>query len=39
MVKGYGGPKTPEGKRRSAMRGYKGGQREQARAIARLLRP
>jgi len=31
------GPKTAEGKRRSAMRGYKGGQREQARAMARLL--
>ena len=28
------GPKTAEGKRRSAMRGYKGGQREQARELA-----
>ena len=32
------GPKTAEGKRRSAMRGYKGGQREQARAIASILK-
>ena len=31
------GPKTTEGKRRSAMRGYKGGQRGQAMDIARLL--
>lgn len=32
------GPKTEEGKRRSAMRGFKGGQREQLREVARLLR-
>ena len=32
------GPKTPEGKAKSAMRGYKGGMREQIRAAARLLR-
>jgi len=32
------GPKSEEGKRRSAMRGYKGGQREQLREVARLLR-
>jgi hypothetical protein len=31
-------PKSPEGKARSARRGYKGGQREGLRAIARLLR-
>ena len=31
------GPKTAEGKKRSAVRGYKGGQREQARAIARVM--
>ena len=28
------GPKTAEGKKRSAMRGYKGSQREQARELA-----
>ncbi len=32
------GPKTPDGKRRSAMRAYKGNQREILRAIGRLLR-
>lgn len=32
------GPKSPEGKARSAMRGYKGGVREELRAIGRLLR-
>ena len=32
------GPTTEEGKRRSAMRGYKGGQRQQMRELARLLR-
>ena len=32
------GPKTEEGKAKSAMRGYKGGQRQALRSIARLLR-
>ena len=32
------GPKSEEGKRRSAMRGYKGGTRELLREVARLLR-
>ncbi|MDA9981960.1 hypothetical protein N9H39_04350, partial [Gammaproteobacteria bacterium] len=32
------GPKTPEGKRRSAMRGYKGGHRKLARELSRALR-
>jgi hypothetical protein len=32
------GPKSSEGKARSAMRGFKGGQREQLRKLARLLR-
>ena len=32
------GPKTEEGKQRTALRGYKGGQREQLRQLARLLR-
>lgn len=32
------GPKTEDGKRRSAMRAYKGGQHAKARAIARILR-
>ncbi|MBU6374354.1 MAG: hypothetical protein KJS97_16655 [Alphaproteobacteria bacterium] len=32
------GPKTEDGKRRSAMRAYKGGQRAKAREIARALR-
>ena len=32
------GPKTPEGKRRSAMRGYKGAVRPGLRALARALR-
>ena len=32
------GPRSPEGKARSAMRGFKGRQREQLRELARLLR-
>ncbi len=32
------GPKTKEGKYRSAMRAYKGGYRELFRSLARLLR-
>jgi hypothetical protein len=32
------GPKSPDGKVRSAMRGHKGGQREVLRATAGLLR-
>lgn len=32
------GPRTPEGKRRSAMRGYKGGTRGLLRELGRLLR-
>ena len=32
------GPKTPEGKRRSSMRGYKGGQRQILRALVGALR-
>lgn len=32
------GPKTAEGKRRSSLRGYKGGQRLLARAVAKCLR-
>ena len=32
------GPKTPEGKAKSAMRGYKGGIRPQLRELGRLLR-
>ncbi len=32
------GPKTPEGKDRSAKRGYKGGTRALLRALARVLR-
>ena len=32
------GPKTPEGKARSAMRGFKGGTREMLRELARILR-
>jgi hypothetical protein len=32
------GPKSAEGKARSAMRGYKGGQRAELRELARLLR-
>lgn len=32
------GPKTPEGKRASAMRGYKGAVRQELRALARALR-
>jgi len=32
------GPKTPEGKRRSAMRGYKGAVRPKLRGLARALR-
>ena len=31
------GPKTAEGKARSAMRGYKGGQREMLRELRRLM--
>lgn len=32
------GPKTEEGKNRSAMRGFKGGQRALLRELARVLR-
>ena len=32
------GPKTPEGKARSAIRGYKGAERDALREVARLLR-
>lgn len=32
------GPKTAEGKRRSAMRGYKGGTRQLLRDLAKVLR-
>jgi hypothetical protein len=32
------GPKSPEGKARSAMRGFKGGTREVLRELARVLR-
>ena len=32
------GPKSPEGKARSAMRGFKGGTREMLRELARILR-
>jgi hypothetical protein len=32
------GPKSEEGKRKSAKRGYKGAQREEMREIARVLR-
>ena len=32
------GPKTPEGKRAAAMRGYKGGIRPKLRELARALR-
>lgn len=32
------GPRTIEGKRSSAMRGYKGGQRDELRALAKELR-
>ncbi len=32
------GPKTPEGKRTAAMRGYKGGIRPKLRELARALR-
>lgn len=32
------GPKTPEGKQRSARRGFKGGQRQLLRELARTLR-
>ena len=32
------GPKTPGGKARSAMRGYKGGTRDKLRELARLMR-
>lgn len=32
------GPRTPEGKARSAQRGYKGGTREVLRGLARVLR-
>ena len=32
------GPKTPEGKARSAMRGFKGGRRVKLRKLARLMR-
>lgn len=32
------GPKSQEGKRKSAMRGYKGGERELLRELAKSLR-
>ena len=32
------GPKSPEGKAQSAMRGFKGGTRELLRELARMLR-
>lgn len=32
------GPKSPEGKAQSAMRGFKGGAREMMRELARMLR-
>ena len=32
------GPKSPEGKARAAMRGFKGGTREMLRELARMLR-
>ena len=32
------GPKSPEGKAKSARRGYKGGTREELRQLARLLK-
>jgi len=32
------GPKSPEGKERSAMRGFKGGERSLLRELARALR-
>lgn len=32
------GPKSPEGKARSAVRGFKGGWRDQLRQVARALR-
>ncbi len=32
------GPRSPEGKTRSAMRGYKGGKRNQLQELARVLR-
>jgi hypothetical protein len=32
------GPKSPEGKARSARRGYKGGQRGMLRALRKMLR-
>lgn len=32
------GPKSPDGKAQSAMRGYKGGTREALRELARILR-
>ena len=32
------GPKSPEGKARSAMRGFKGGTREMLRELGRMLR-
>lgn len=32
------GPKTPEGKAKSALRGFKGGIRQQLRELARVLR-
>ncbi len=31
------GPKSPEGKARSAMRGYKGGQRQELRELSKVL--
>ena len=33
------GPKSPEGKARAAMRGYKGGTRAMLRELGRMLRP
>jgi len=32
------GPKTPEGKARSAMRGYKGGERQRLRELRKVMR-
>jgi len=32
------GPKSPEGKAKSAIRGYKGGLRDQVRELSRLLK-
>ena len=32
------GPKTPEGKKKAAMRGFKGAERAQLRRVARVLK-